>query len=150
MLALTAAEVAVVRLPGFFGFRAVDVTSTGLGSVVEPAAAGPVPGGSSAAFVPRECSSEAPWGFDGDEPVDAEDVEDESALDEESDSWVSAHAIPGPLAMAAPSPSATASAPTRPMNLALPAIGRWLDRSSRGIDIEAPLSLMCVNIRVWL
>jgi hypothetical protein len=69
------------------------------------------------------------------------DVDDVDAPDE-SEAFGSAQAIPGLLATAAPMPKATASAPTRPTKAAHPrlmggVIGRLLDGSSRGIDIEA-------------
>lgn len=78
------------------------------------------------------------------EPVDAAEV---PASDDESDPPVSATASPGLLATAAPIPRATASAPTRPMDVAddgacrrRPIVtGNGLHQSSRGIDIEAHL-----------
>jgi hypothetical protein len=73
--------------------------------------------------------------LDPEEPVEAADA---AGPDDGPDSVPSARAIPALLAIAMPRPSATASAPTRPMNLAHPLFGdRWLDESSRGIDIEA-------------
>ena len=54
-------------------------------------------------------------------PEDAGLDEEESDDADEPESFPSAHAMPGLLAIAAPSPNATASAPTRPMNLAQPA-----------------------------
>jgi hypothetical protein len=75
------------------------------------------------------------------EPADASD---EPASDDESEPSVSAAAMPGLLAMAAPMPRATANPPTRPMNLAddvrrVPFAGGGLLESSPGIDIEAHL-----------
>jgi hypothetical protein len=63
--------------------------------------------------------------------VESDDVELDSGFDEESDadgedvepeSDGSASATPGVFAIAAPTPSATASAPTRPMYIAVPIV----------------------------
>jgi hypothetical protein len=73
--------------------------------------------------------------LDPEEPVEAADA---AGPDDGPDAVPSARAIPGLLAIAMPRPSATPNAPTRPMNLAHPLFGdRWLDVSTRGIDIEA-------------
>jgi hypothetical protein len=87
------------------------------------------------------------------EPVDASE---EPVSDDESDPPVSATAMPGLFAIAAPIPRATASAPTRPMNLAAdgacrrrPITGNGVHESSRGVDIEAHL-LGRTKTRTWL
>jgi hypothetical protein len=55
------------------------------------------------------------------DPDDVEDSDDESADDDESDEG-SATATQGNATTAVPMPSATASAPTRPMYFALPIV----------------------------
>jgi hypothetical protein len=123
---------------GFFGASAFDVSepdflsftvAADFFSVVPPSLPCEVssPAAESAAPVLDPATS-APEGSDGpvvsdatdsvfeaDEPSDApdeEDVEDES---DDPESVVSAHATPGVLATATPTPSAIASPPTRPM-----------------------------------
>jgi hypothetical protein len=94
---------------------------------------------------------------DGDSFVVSELVDADPASDDESDPPVSATAMPGLLATAAPIPRATASAPTRPINLAdddtcrrrSRVTGDGLHESSRGIDIEAHL-LGRTKTRTWL
>ena len=74
-------------------------------------------------------SSEDGDGDDGsdseedDDEFDSDEVELEEADDEES----SAHATPGVVATAPPTPSATAKAPTRPMYLAYGVVTVRLD-----------------------
>jgi hypothetical protein len=87
------------------------------------------------------------------EPVDASE---EPVSDDESDPPASATAMPGLFATAAPIPRATASAPTRPTNLAgdgacrrRPITGNGVHESSRGVDIEAHL-LGRTKTRTWL
>jgi hypothetical protein len=103
-------------------------------------------------FVPTSLvpASDADGGEVDGEPFVAPESADASegpASDDESDPVVSAAAIPGLFATAAPIPRATANPPTRPMNLAedeacrrrCRATGRGVHESSRGIDIEAHL-----------
>jgi len=94
-----------------------------------------------------------------DEPDVESDVELDSDFDEESDadgedvepeSDGSASATPGVFAIAAPTPSATASAPTRPMYFAVPI----MISSPVGGDADGPSSStdesLCVLIDHWL
>jgi hypothetical protein len=120
-----AAVASDVSEPDFLAFTVVVgflsvVLLTLSGEVSSPPAesAGPVlnPATSAPEGTDGPVVSDAPDSeFEADEPCDApdeEDVEDES---DDPESVVSAHATPGVLATATPTPSAIASPPTRPM-----------------------------------
>ena len=96
---------------------------------------------------------------ESDEPDVESDFELDSDFDEESDaddedvepeSDGSASATPGVFATAAPTPSATASAPTRPMYFAVP----MMISSPVGGDADGPSSStdesLCLLIDHWL
>ena len=72
--------------------------------------------------------------FDEESDADGEDVEPESDG--------SASATPGVFAIAAPTPSATASAPTRPMYFAVPIVVPSPGESDADSPSRAPMSRM--------
>jgi len=61
--------------------------------------------------------------FSVDEEADEVDELEDAELDDELESDGSASATPGMVAIAVPTPSATANAPTRPIYLACPIFG---------------------------
>jgi hypothetical protein len=67
--------------------------------------------------------------------VPADAVEDES-VEDESEPIGSAHAIPGVVAIAIPTPKATANPPTRPMYFALPMAILQARAPGRGAELR--------------
>ena len=86
--------------------------------------------------------------FELDSDFDEESDADDEDVEAESDG--SASATPGVFVIAAPTPSATASAPTRPMYFAVP----MMISSPVGGDADGPSSntdqSLCVLIDHWL